>query len=51
MFIYCLFFVALRTLENQLEESRRYLNKYPSVQYVIFGINFTSHITHSLIFG
>lgn len=30
MFIYCLFFVALRTLENQLEESRRYLNKYPS---------------------
>ena len=29
MFIYCLFFVALRKLENQLEKSRRYLNKYP----------------------
>ena len=30
MFICCLFFVALRTLENQPEKSRRYLNKYPS---------------------
>lgn len=29
MFIYCLFFVALRKLENQLEKSHRYLNKYP----------------------
>ena len=49
MFIYCLFFVAPRKLENQLERSRRYLKKYPSEPSHPFA-EFNGENLHLLLF-